>query len=162
MPLLAPEDELPAIIIEPADFFEPTCAVVLPEQGTTGADEHPFGSYNISYPYCRTALRVTVDDIDPSPLLAQITGFARYLSARIVALVCGLETKLASLTVLETFPVIVPELRCVRRRASENQSGLPDRRRHQGCAADANPSAVGRRDRAISSRVDQRAAARVD
>jgi hypothetical protein len=43
---------------------------------------------------------VAVDDPDPNPLLAQITSFSRYLSARVVAQVCGVDVPLTTLRVI--------------------------------------------------------------
>jgi hypothetical protein len=97
---LADEPDLPSRIFQATDLFEGTCSVILPEKGSTGLDEHPFGAYNIAYPYCRTAIKVAVDDPDPNPLLAQITSFSRYLSARVVAQVCGVDAPLTTFRVI--------------------------------------------------------------
>ena len=140
---IADDDGFPARTFVGTDFFDPNCAVVLPEQGTTGADEHPFGSYNITYPYCRTAIRVAVDDPDPNPLLAQVTSSSRYLSIRVTALVCGVETRLAGFRLLDTASRRIPHLLRHQRGAPDQPAGLSGGRRVQGHTTAAGASAVG-------------------
>jgi hypothetical protein len=91
----------PSRTFRATDLFEPNCAMLLPATGTSGQDEHPFNAYDIAYPYCRTALHIAVDDPDPNPLLAQVTSFARYLSARVVATVCAAEVPLRTFKTLQ-------------------------------------------------------------
>jgi hypothetical protein len=104
---LYPDDPShPYVILQAVELFEPSCFVLMPEH-LSGINEHPLNSYDISYPYCRTAVKVMVDAVDPNPLLAEVTSFSRYLSIRIIPLVCGLEARLTGFRVLGTNPAIV-------------------------------------------------------
>lgn len=92
----------PHRVLEATELFEPNCFVLIPERA--GADEHPLNSYDIAYPYCRTAVRVRLDDADPNPLLAQVTNFSRFLSLRLIADVCGRQVALALCRVRQVLP----------------------------------------------------------
>jgi hypothetical protein len=95
----------PYVVLPATELFEPSCFVLMPER-LSGVEEHPFNSYDIAYPYCRTAIKVRVDDTDPDPLLAEVTIFSRYLSIRVIALVCDLEARLATFRVVSTQPAV--------------------------------------------------------
>jgi len=92
----------PYRIFGPVDLFEPNCFVLLPDH--IADDEHPFNSYDLAYPYCRTAIRVRLDEMDPNPLLAELTALARFVSVRVLATICGLPASLASFQVVAQKP----------------------------------------------------------
>lgn len=54
------------------------CVLVLTSD-LIGASEHPVGSYNVLYPYTRTAVRVWINDPKPLAQIAQLVSQTRYL-----------------------------------------------------------------------------------
>lgn len=70
-------------IVYGMDFAETACAILLAVT-TLEAAEHPLNSYNIVYPYARTAVRVRMDDPKPEDQVAQLATVAPYLVIRII------------------------------------------------------------------------------
>lgn len=75
------------IIIEGIDFFEPGCFTAQFNDDTV-ASEHPLNSYNIRYPYCRTALQYNMSDGQADPQIGQIIIQAPILSIKLILVGC--------------------------------------------------------------------------
>jgi hypothetical protein len=89
-------------VLEGTDLFEPNCCVLIPDHVTD--DEHPLNSYNVAYPYCRTGIRVRLDEMDANPLLAEVTAFSRFLTIRIVPMLCDANSMLTACVVVDVRP----------------------------------------------------------
>lgn len=87
--------------IEGADLFEQGCVGALLDQSKA---EHPTQSYDISYPYCRTAIRYNMDDIRADPQLGQLIPMAPIIVTRLMLVGCD-----TSLPVSVSFEVQPPQ-----------------------------------------------------
>lgn len=68
---------------EGVDLFESGCiSPVRPDLS------YPIGSYNISYPYCRTALQVNMGDTRADPQIGQLIVDLPYLAVKIIMVGC--------------------------------------------------------------------------
>lgn len=76
----------PHIILQGADWFESNCILVL--AGDVDAVDYPMNTYSTDYPYCRTAIRVSMDDYAPSPLFGSVRQLAAIIVVRIALTEC--------------------------------------------------------------------------
>jgi len=63
------------------DLFETGCTVARLDERDV---EHPIHSYDIRYPYCRTALRYNMADIRADPQIGQLVAQAPFVAIRIM------------------------------------------------------------------------------
>jgi hypothetical protein len=70
-------------IVYGVDMAETACAVLLASSDLDAA-EHPLNSYNIVYPYARTAVKIRMDDTRPEEQVAQLSIVAPYLVIRLI------------------------------------------------------------------------------
>jgi hypothetical protein len=83
--------QLPVMALEPTDLFQPSCVLVV--TGELDNIEYPPNTYSTNYPYCRTAIRVAMDDFDASPLFGTVKAFAPIVAVRLRLQECGVEAK---------------------------------------------------------------------
>jgi len=76
------------VTFEGVDLFEPGC--ITPRVGGGVPSDHPEGSFNIKYPYCRTALRYRMDDPRSNPQIGQLVAVAPIMSMKIILDGCDL------------------------------------------------------------------------
>jgi len=74
---------LSIVVINGIDTFESGCLMAQP-QNMVATNDHPEGGYNISYPYCRTAIRYRMDDERANPQIAQVVALAPTVSIKII------------------------------------------------------------------------------
>ena len=82
-------DDLPWITLEGADTFEGSSLVAVPSDIDVLAAEHPLNSYDLTYRYCRTAIKVALDPLPATPLLAVVRALAELVIVRVLAVLCG-------------------------------------------------------------------------
>lgn len=64
------------------EMFNPGCLTAFFNPADAQQD-HPEGSYNTSYPYCRTTIKYRVDDQRANPQIAQLISTAPFLQIRL-------------------------------------------------------------------------------
>lgn len=85
---IADGDQLGVYGANGADFFEPGCLTGRPLNNEFDS-LHPFGAYNINYPYCRVAVEIRMDDPRSNPLVASLVAVAPFLSLKIFISDCS-------------------------------------------------------------------------
>lgn len=68
--IVGDDDDLPFRVVYPSDPPQENCAVLVPGD-MAFFERAPVGSYNVYYPYTRTALRVRMTDQDPLQQMGQ-------------------------------------------------------------------------------------------
>jgi hypothetical protein len=92
------------VLVDPTDLFQSGCVTGRPL--STVVTEHPVNSYDIVYPYCRTALTFRMDDPAVNPQLGQLIAMAPIISVRIALVGCDLTQPLSvTRSVLSPGPV---------------------------------------------------------
>lgn len=69
------------------DFFDTACIAVV---NAYGENDHPSGTYDVRYPYCRTALQYNMSDVRADPQIGQLIPQAPYLSIQLRLVGCDL------------------------------------------------------------------------
>jgi len=75
------------VIVEGQELFQPGCFTAN-FLDTSRSVEHPIGAYNISYPYCRTALQYNMADTRADPQIGQVILAAPFISIKIILVGC--------------------------------------------------------------------------
>lgn len=75
----------PLVVLEGGDFFETGCVFARTAQAE---DVHPERSYDIRYPYCRTALTYNMADVRADPQIGQLIPQAPFLSIQLRLVGC--------------------------------------------------------------------------
>lgn len=79
----------PWIFVNGSDTFESSCVVALSDDAAVLEREHPLNSYDTTYRYCRTAIKVSLDPLAQSPLLAVVRAMAALMIVRLIPILCG-------------------------------------------------------------------------
>lgn len=82
-------DQFPFIVLPATDFFEAAYVAAHSADALALARQHPLNSYDITYRYCRTAIRVAIDPLDRSPFLAAVRARQQLVVVRVIATECG-------------------------------------------------------------------------
>lgn len=104
-------DQWPTSIQLPQELFVGNCTALI----SLGDDlSHPLNAYDLSYYYCRTGIRVKLDDPDPVELFAEVSAQQRpVVSIRIVPLICGVPALATHAVVTRIVPAPAAGVRCV-------------------------------------------------
>ena len=77
------DDDFPVRVVDGLDAAEETCYMAL-STATADISAHPLNSYNTTYPYARTAIRIRIDDPKPEDQIAQLVAVAPFLIVRVI------------------------------------------------------------------------------
>lgn len=77
------DDMYPTRVVEGLDAAETNCTF-LTSIAEADLRQHPVNSYNVLYPYARTAIKIKMDDPAPQEQLAQLVAVAPYIGVRII------------------------------------------------------------------------------
>src|SRR4249920_1928448 len=83
------------VTVGATDLFESGCVTARPQEAPA---THPIGSYNIAYPYCRTALQYNMADLRGDPQLGQLVLQAPYLAIQLLLVGCDQSLPIAVTT----------------------------------------------------------------
>lgn len=81
-------EQLPVIVLDGADFFAGNCVLAI-EGDEFDNSAFPVGSYSTTFGYCRTAIKIAMDDYDPSDLFGSIRALAPLVVIRLRLTECG-------------------------------------------------------------------------
>lgn len=90
----------PWIYVDGQDTFEGACVGALSDNAAILQQEHPLNSYDTTYKYCRTAIKVDLDPLVATSLLAVVRALTTFMVVRLIPTLCGAPVRVTDFTAL--------------------------------------------------------------